>query len=111
MAKRKIKFTCQACGYESAKWMGKCPGCGAWNTLTEEMEPSKSSRKLTFTASSNEHAGKPVRLKDIDTVQEPRIKTDITEFNRVLGGGIVRGTCFFAARQKKLHLRDLFSQN
>jgi DNA repair protein RadA/Sms len=91
MVKRKTKFTCQACGYESAKWMGKCPGCGAWNTLTEEMEPSKSGRKLTFTASGDEGT-KPIKLKDVETVQEPRIKTDISEFNRVLGGGIVRGS-------------------
>ncbi|MBM7663391.1 DNA repair protein RadA/Sms [Bacillus mesophilus] len=92
MVKRKTKFTCQACGYESAKWMGKCPGCGAWNTLTEELEPSKSGRKLTFTASANEGMSKPIKLKDVETIQEPRIKTDITEFNRVLGGGIVRGS-------------------
>lgn len=92
MVKRKTKFTCQACGYESPKWMGKCPGCGAWNTLTEELEPSKSSRKLTFTASMNEGNAKPVKLKDVETVQEPRISTDNKEFNRVLGGGIVRGS-------------------
>ncbi|KAA0544129.1 DNA repair protein RadA [Bacillus sp. BGMRC 2118] len=92
MVKRKTKFTCQACGYESPKWMGKCPGCGAWNTLTEELEPSKSSRKLTFTASMNEGNAKPVKLKEVETIQEPRIKTDNNEFNRVLGGGIVRGS-------------------
>lgn len=92
MVKRKTKFTCQACGYESPKWMGKCPGCGAWNTLTEELEPSKSSRKLTFTASMNEGNAKAVKLKDVETVQEPRISTDNKEFNRVLGGGIVRGS-------------------
>ncbi len=92
MAKTKIKFACQACGYESAKWMGKCPSCNAWNTLVEEMEPNKSARKLTFTASINEGVSKPVRLKEVDNIQEPRIKTDITEFNRVLGGGIVRGS-------------------
>ncbi|WP_246945463.1 DNA repair protein RadA [Bacillus pinisoli] len=92
MAKRKTKFICQACGYESPKWMGKCPGCSAWNTFTEEMEPSKSGRKLTFTASVGEGMSKPIKLKDVETVQEPRIKTDITEFNRVLGGGIVRGS-------------------
>jgi DNA repair protein RadA/Sms len=91
MAKRKTKFTCQACGYESPKWMGKCPGCGAWNTLTEELEPSKTGRKLTFTASGNEGT-KAIKLKDVETVQEPRIKTDISEFNRVLGGGVVRGS-------------------
>ncbi|MFZ3590881.1 DNA repair protein RadA [Bacillus sp. DJP31] len=92
MVKIKTKFMCQDCGYESAKWMGKCPGCGEWNTLTEEMEQSKSSRKLTFTTSANEGASKPLRLKEVETIQEPRIKTDITEFNRVLGGGIVRGS-------------------
>jgi DNA repair protein RadA/Sms len=92
MVKRKTKFTCQACGYESPKWMGKCPSCGAWNTLTEEIEPGKSSRKLTFTASMNDGNMRPVKLKDVETVQEPRIKTDIIEFNRVLGGGIVRGS-------------------
>ncbi|MFD1738255.1 DNA repair protein RadA [Bacillus salitolerans] len=92
MAKRKTKFTCSACGYESPKWMGKCPGCGAWNTLTEELEPVKSSRKMTFTASLHDGLSKPIQLQNVETVQEPRLKTDNGEFNRVLGGGIVRGS-------------------
>ena len=48
MAKKKTKFMCQSCGYQSPKWMGKCPGCGEWNTMVEEMEPVVSSRRLTF---------------------------------------------------------------
>jgi DNA repair protein RadA/Sms len=93
MAKRKTIFTCQACGYESAKWMGKCPGCGAWNTLTEEIrESTRGGRKQTFVTSTSKGIGKPERIADIETVQEPRIRTSLKEFNRVLGGGIVPGS-------------------
>ncbi|KLV24102.1 DNA repair protein RadA [Niallia circulans] len=93
MAKRKTKFLCQECGYESAKWMGKCPGCGNWNTMVEEVEKSAVQRKGAFahTAASTV-AAKPIPITSIETVNEPRIYTDLMELNRVLGGGVVRGS-------------------
>lgn len=94
MAKRKTKFMCQECGYESAKWMGKCPGCGQWNKMVEEVESAGSGRKGTFTNTSGGSAvaAKATPITAIETVSEPRITTDLSEFNRVLGGGVVRGS-------------------
>nr|WP_295975125.1 DNA repair protein RadA [uncultured Bacillus sp.] len=92
MAKRKTKFICQDCGYESPKWMGKCPGCGAWNTITEEIEKT-SARKGAFAHTEKSSiVSKPTPLTAVETVNEPRINTDSGELNRVLGGGIVRGS-------------------
>jgi DNA repair protein RadA/Sms len=91
MAKKKTKFTCQSCGYESPKWMGKCPGCSTWNTLVEEVE-QKTARKGAFTHSTSTVLTKPSPISSIETISEPRIYTDSKEFNRVLGGGIVRGS-------------------
>ncbi|MFS0661465.1 DNA repair protein RadA [Niallia alba] len=93
MAKRKTKFLCQECGYESAKWMGKCPGCGNWNTMVEEVEKSTVQRKGAFAHSAiSTIAAKPIPITSIETVNEPRIYTDLMELNRVLGGGVVRGS-------------------
>lgn len=93
MAKRKTKFLCQECGYESAKWMGKCPGCGNWNTMVEEVEKVPAQRKGAFAHSQGMTlAAKPIPVTSIETVNEPRIKTDLGELNRVLGGGVVPGS-------------------
>lgn len=93
MAKRKTKFLCQECGYESAKWMGKCPGCGNWNTMVEEVEKSTVQRKGAFAHSATSTiAAKPIPITSIETVNEPRIYTGLMELNRVLGGGVVRGS-------------------
>jgi DNA repair protein RadA/Sms len=91
MAKAKVKFICQTCGYESPKWMGKCPGCGEWNTMTEEVLKSGSPRRAVF-AHSNQTVQKPSPITTIETTQEPRIFTNLEEFNRVLGSGIVKGS-------------------
>ncbi|MEH7235982.1 DNA repair protein RadA [Bacillus sp. JJ1562] len=91
MAKTKTKFTCQSCGYESPKWMGKCPGCGAWNSLVEETL-SKPARKGAFAHSSPTVQRKPSPITSIESENEPRMFTTNKEFNRVLGGGIVHGS-------------------
>ncbi|WP_077620190.1 DNA repair protein RadA [Bacillus sinesaloumensis] len=91
MAKTKTKFTCQSCGYESPKWMGKCPGCGAWNSLVEETL-SKPARKGAFAHSSPTVQSKPSPITSIESINEPRMYTTNKEFNRVLGGGIVKGS-------------------
>ncbi len=87
MAKKKTKFICQECGYESAKWMGKCPACETWNTFVEEtIAKSKNDKTVGISG------GKPVSLKEIEITGENRYDSGIEEFNRVLGGGIVRGS-------------------
>lgn len=88
MAKGKTSvFFCQECGYESAKWMGQCPGCHAWNTFVEEkVEKSSPARKRAV----NEVTVST--LSQIETREEMRITTDIEELDRVLGGGIVKGS-------------------
>ena len=91
MAKKKTKFICQECGYQSPKYMGKCPGCGQWNTLVEEMEPVVSSRRLNYANAIQTEVTKPRRLTEVETKSEARIETEFQEFNRVLGGGIVDG--------------------
>ena len=88
MAKGKTSvFFCQECGYESAKWMGQCPGCHAWNTFVEEkVEKNSPARKRA----ANEVTVST--LSQIETREEMRITTDIEELDRVLGGGIVKGS-------------------
>lgn len=89
MAKAKTSvFFCQECGYESAKWMGQCPGCRAWNTFVEENVVKGSSK----TASRSVTAAKSVTLDEIETSETERISSGIQEFDRVLGGGIVPGS-------------------
>ena len=94
MAKRKTKYICQDCGYESAKWMGKCPGCQAWNTLVEEVEKVDLRNQSTFGFGRNQTSvrAKPEKITKIATEKEPRVTTSMKEFNRVLGGGIVPGS-------------------
>jgi len=88
MAKRKTRFVCQECGYESPKWMGKCPGCQSWNTMVEEMETlHHPTNRLPIDSTA-----KPQSISTIDVKNEKRIVTEIGEFNRVLGGGIVPGS-------------------
>lgn len=88
MAKGKTSvFFCQECGYESAKWMGQCPGCHAWNTFVEE--------KIEKSTPAQKKAANEVfvsTLSQIETREEMRITTDIEELDRVLGGGIVKGS-------------------
>ncbi|ALC83306.1 MULTISPECIES: DNA repair protein RadA [Bacillus] len=94
MAKTKSKtiFLCQSCGYESPKWMGKCPGCSAWNTMVEEKIKKESPGRRTAFAHSNQKVQKPSPITNIETSEEPRLQTNLGEFNRVLGNGIVKGS-------------------
>ena len=89
--KIKTVFFCSECGYESAKWMGKCPACGMWNTMVEEkVKPEKGSSAPTVLFSGERE--KPKRLSEIRTDDENRFLTNISELDRVLGGGIVKGS-------------------
>lgn len=89
MAKPKNVWYCSECGNKELKWLGQCPACGKWNTLQEEVELPSSSKK--FEAQS--HApSKPFKLKDVAFKETPRITTQINEFDRLIGGGIVPGS-------------------
>src|SRR6478609_7765521 len=90
MSKAKSHFACQGCGYQSPKWLGKCPDCGAWNTLAEEPDtPGADARPAWGTGGSGT---KPVKLAEVAGEAEIRKKTHIRELDRVLGGGVVAGS-------------------
>jgi len=89
MAKAKTVFICRSCGTESSKWIGKCPSCGEWNTYVEEVV-SKTSGATGAAFMGGVSA--PVRLREINPEAEPRLDTQTNELNRVLGGGLVRGS-------------------
>ncbi len=86
--KAKTKFVCSACGYETAKWMGKCPDCGAWNTFSEEIV--RSEKKGSSVASAP--LGKVTPLNQVDAADHQRFSCGIGELDRVLGSGVVRGS-------------------
>ena len=91
MAKKKAtKFVCQACGYESPKWMGRCPNCGAWNQMMEELEVDKNDRQNRVSMTGQ--TAKAEAIQDITVSKVPRVKTELNELNRVLGGGVVPGS-------------------
>ena len=89
--KFKTVFVCQACGYESPKWAGRCPDCGAWNTLTEEVKAQETKKPAARTRSFTDFSSEVVKLSESKAVKEPRIETHIAEFDRLLGGGLVKG--------------------
>lgn len=89
--KAKTVFFCSECGYETSKWMGKCPGCGCWNTFVEE-KISKQSAQPAAKGSFTGEKAKPKKLHDISVTEEERFTTGIQEFDRVLGGGLVKGS-------------------
>ena len=90
-SKIKSVYICSECGYESPKWYGKCPSCGEWNTMNEEI---KDTSKQSATAKTRSFAtySKPYAISDISTEDEHRYDTGCGELNRVLGGGIVKGS-------------------
>ena len=94
MAKDKTLYVCGACGYETAKWMGKCPGCGAWNTL-EEQAPQSAAAQAAPARANRQRPGtgaQAMRLKEIPEESAERAGTGIAELDRVLGGGVVEGS-------------------
>jgi DNA repair protein RadA/Sms len=87
MGKNKTFFSCQECGYESPKWLGKCPGCGTWNSMVEEQKVETFQRAVTISAGNT-----PRSIVNIKSGEYERLDTGIAELNRVLGGGLVRGS-------------------
>ena len=107
MAKDKIAYVCSNCGQESSKWMGKCPSCGQWNTFKEIRIAGDSGSQAAknagmtmrhggaatmFGGQHNDNDAKPMKLRDISAIDEPRIDMRDEELNRVLGGGMVPGS-------------------
>lgn len=91
-AKSKSVYICSNCGYESAKWYGCCPGCNEWNTMNEEIKVATPSSKVSPSAASSAKGLKSFTLKEITTEEEIRYQTGLSELDRVLGGGIVKGS-------------------
>ncbi len=89
MAKLKSVYFCSNCGYESPKWMGKCPSCGEWSTFVEELIRKDTASKLEDTRAFEGVKSQPLTLKEIRADEEPRIDMQDVELNRVLGGGLV----------------------
>lgn len=87
MAKVKTIFVCSECGYESPKWLGKCPACNGWNTFYEEKE-----QKVTTTDGKTKEVAKPKSLNSVEGKESIRISTGYNELDRVLGGGLVKGS-------------------
>src|SRR3954452_12387799 len=88
MARSATVFTCSACGHQSPKWHGRCPGCGEWNTLVEERPTTSAPGGARRGAA----APRPTLLRDVQAPEVARLRTGIGEFDRVLGGGVVPGS-------------------
>ena len=93
MAKQRTVFYCTECGNETPKWAGKCPACGAWNTVVEqEAAPKGRSSRQAIGGRGGFHTVKAISLTEVDTAQEIRFPTGMGELDRVLGGGAVKGS-------------------
>lgn len=114
MSKVKSAFFCSSCGYESAKWLGKCPSCNQWNTFIEEIIHKDVPQKAEagWKGYRNEQrTQKVVSLEAIQSSEVPRILTPDAELNRVLGGGIVPGSIILVAGEPGIGKSTLFLQN
>jgi DNA repair protein RadA/Sms len=112
MSKIKTGFFCQNCGYESAKWLGKCPGCQQWNTFVEELIQKDTKKNANdWQEYSTEASSKKTQpLQNIKTSDVPRLITSDQELNRVLGGGIVPGSLILVAGEPGIGKSTLFLQ-
>lgn len=108
MAKIKSAWFCSECGAESPKWQGKCPSCGAWNTMVEEKISAKSSKNA---AGGRRAKSKIQKVTEIELNEEPRIKMPSNELNRVLGGGLVAGSLVLIGGEPGIGKSTLVLQN
>ncbi len=110
MAKIKTAYFCNSCGYESPKWVGRCPACGEWNSMVEEtVSVSKSSGKSR--RGLLESDARPLALSTIEALEEPRIHMPSEELNRVLGGGLVTGSLTLLGGEPGIGKSTLLLQN
>lgn len=112
MNKVKTAFFCSNCGYESAKWLGKCPACNLWNTFIEEVVERNQKEKNFWKEISGERSTTKAKLlNEIENVKEERIVTTDAELNRVLGGGIVAGSIILVAGEPGIGKSTLLLQD
>ncbi len=106
--KTKSIYFCSNCGYESPKWLGKCPGCGEWNSFVEEKVSTKKGRAA---GKGLVKSSKPLKLSEIEIKEEMRIKMPSSELNRVLGGGLVAGSLTLIGGEPGIGKSTLLLQN
>lgn len=111
MSKPRSSFFCQQCGYESTKWLGKCPACQQWNSFVEEIKQKETKQSSSGWKSDGPSSRAGITLlKDIEAGEENRIITPDPELNRVLGGGIVTGSIILVAGEPGIGKSTLFLQ-
>lgn len=112
MAKSKTVYFCQNCGYESAKWLGKCPSCGEWNSFVEEVtQKSTADNKNEWrSGDQDKRKAQPKPIKEISAEKEARLNARDNELNRVLGGGIVPGSVVLIAGEPGIGKSTLMLQ-
>jgi len=91
MAKAKSVYSCTECGAQSPKWQGQCPSCGQWNTLVESIADATTAPRNRFSSVAGAKSAQVQKLADVKAREMPRMPTGVTEFDRVLGGGLVAG--------------------
>ncbi|WP_456427132.1 DNA repair protein RadA [Rhodocaloribacter sp.] len=96
MAKPRTRYVCRECGQVSPQWMGKCPSCDAWSSLVEEVAPTPVKARVGRAVGARGGA-RPARLAEVTLGEEPRLRTGVSEFDRVMGGGIMRGSVTLVA--------------
>lgn len=111
MAKTKTSFFCSNCGFESAKWLGKCSACNQWNTFVEEVIDKGNNKENWKGYADDKKSNRVVALQDVSITEERRIVTDDAELNRVLGGGIVPGSIVLVAGEPGIGKSTLFLQH
>jgi DNA repair protein RadA/Sms len=111
MSKAKSAFFCNNCGYESAKWAGKCPACNEWNTFTEELVDKNEKKEAGWEGYTTQQKGTQViAINEVNSQSEKRISSADAELNRVLGGGIVLGSIVLVAGEPGIGKSTLFLQ-
>lgn len=112
MKSKKTAYFCSECGYESPKWLGRCPACQQWNTFIEQPLPAKDSKTgKNSLRTGNAPESNPVRISEISYKEEVRINMPSSEFNRVLGGGLVRGSLTLIGGEPGIGKSTLLLQN
>jgi DNA repair protein RadA/Sms len=112
MSKIKTAFFCSSCGYESTKWLGKCPSCNTWNSFVEEVIDKGNNKEQNWNEyHAEKKSSKVVALNDVSSLEEKRLVTKDIELNRVLGGGIVLGSIVLVAGEPGIGKSTLFLQD
>src|SRR5690349_10470447 len=113
MSKTKTAFFCSNCGYESAKWLGKCPSCNEWNTFVEEVINKGTDKNDNGWKDyhADRRMSKIISLQNVDSTEDDRLVTTDGELNRVLGGGIVAGSIVLVGGEPGIGKSTLFLQN